>query len=335
MTDRPHTSTDETPQAHDVPPGLQAATPADAVRAVGAELARLRTQRGWSVDDVSVRLKVGTAKLRALEAGDLTHLPDLTFAVGVVRSYAKALGVDPAPFADALRRATATSKQGLRLPAAHGADLPRAGHVRQMNLNGQRARRPWFWAVAAALLGLVALTMYHTERDPSGWLARFTAGERAGAPAAGTHGGAPAAASATAAVTPAPAASSVVAVPAQAASSAQAGSGVAAPVAGASATKAAAVAAATNASGAQAAQATVLRFAFTKDSWVGVRQADGKEIFSGTVHGGTPQDVQGVGPLKIVIGNRAGLATLQLDGKPVDPTRFGDVRGNVARFTLP
>jgi hypothetical protein len=52
-------------------------------------------RRNWSIDDVSARLKVSSAKLRALESGDISQLPDTTFALGVVRSYAKMLGADP------------------------------------------------------------------------------------------------------------------------------------------------------------------------------------------------------------------------------------------------
>jgi cytoskeleton protein RodZ len=60
--------------------------------AVGARLAQLRQAKGWSVEDVSARLKVAVPKLRELEAGDISHLPDATFAMGVVRAYAKLLG---------------------------------------------------------------------------------------------------------------------------------------------------------------------------------------------------------------------------------------------------
>ena len=88
----------ETNGAKPAPAGLES------LAAVGSRLAQLRETRGWTVDDVSARLKVAPQKLRALEAGDISHLPGVTFALGVVRSYAKMLGVDPEPFAQALRR---------------------------------------------------------------------------------------------------------------------------------------------------------------------------------------------------------------------------------------
>ena len=71
----------------------------DTLVAAGARLAQLREAKGWAIEDVSARLKVAVSKLRELEAGDISHLPDNTFALGVVRAYAKLLGADPAPCA--------------------------------------------------------------------------------------------------------------------------------------------------------------------------------------------------------------------------------------------
>lgn len=95
------------------------------VAAVGARLAELRRTKGWSVDDVSARLKVAAPKLQALEAGDTSQLPGTTFALGLVRSYAKMLGVDPEPFAQALRREKGVPEVDLSMPASAGTDLPR------------------------------------------------------------------------------------------------------------------------------------------------------------------------------------------------------------------
>src|SRR5579875_1911782 len=64
----------------------------DSLQAVGARLAQLRHAKAWSIDDVSARLKVSPQKLAALEEGDISQLPDRTFAAGIVRSYAKVLG---------------------------------------------------------------------------------------------------------------------------------------------------------------------------------------------------------------------------------------------------
>jgi hypothetical protein len=71
-----------------VQPGLASL---DSLAAVGARLTQLRESKGWTIEDVSARLKVSVTKLRALESGDISHLPDTTFALGVVRSRSHAV----------------------------------------------------------------------------------------------------------------------------------------------------------------------------------------------------------------------------------------------------
>jgi cytoskeleton protein RodZ len=39
--------------------------------------------------------------------------------------------------------------------------------------------------------------------------------------------------------------------------------------------------------------------------------------------------------LQFVIGNRAGLDSLEVNGAPVDPSKYANAKGNVARFSLP
>ena len=81
--------------------------------------------------------------------------------------------------------------------------------------------------------------------------------------------------------------------------------------------------------------ATTLSLAVTQDSWFSVRDKTGKEVFSGIVHAGDTKQVTGEAPLKVIAGNRAGLQSVMLDGKPVEAAKYGAGKGNVARFTLP
>ncbi|MCQ0039681.1 helix-turn-helix domain-containing protein, partial [Burkholderia glumae] len=139
--------------------------------AVGARLAQLREAKGWSVADVSSRLKVAAPKLRALEAGDISQMPGSTFAVGVVRSYAKMLGVDPEPFAQALRREKGVPEVDLSMPASSGTDLPR-GRV-SIPLGAPTHRRSWLWGVLAVVVVVIAAAMWHSGGDSANWLAKF------------------------------------------------------------------------------------------------------------------------------------------------------------------
>jgi cytoskeleton protein RodZ len=371
---QPHET--ETNEGHPAPVARAVVQPVvqpgmDSLAAVGARLTQLRESKGWTIEDVSARLKVSVTKLRALESGDISHLPDTTFALGVVRSYAKMLGADPAPFTQVLRREKGVPAPDLSMPASSGKDLPR-GRVSLSLNSGVQKSRSWWWGVAAVIVAVIALTMWHTNGgDSSAWLARLKAsangatsgangasGAVAVAPPAGSDAvvqdaasspDAEAATDSAASATPMPAplgadsapasAPAVTAAPVapKAASPARvaAASGASAPaavVAGASAVAAATPAAAAVASdGGEA----IVALRVTQDSWFSVRDKDGKEVFSGLVHAGDTKEVTGAAPFKVTVGNRAGLESLTLDGQPVDSSKYSAAKGNVARFALP
>ncbi|NIE63907.1 helix-turn-helix domain-containing protein [Burkholderia sp. Ax-1719] len=371
------TETNAGRSAHESAPSPVQAVP-ETLGAVGARLAQLRQAKGWSVEDVSARLKVAVPKLRELEAGDISHLPDATFAMGVVRAYAKLLGADPAPFTQALRRERGETPQDLSMPASAGADLPR-GRV-SLSLGGgggvraPRRRASWLWGVAIVVIAVIAIGMWHTNSgDSSAWFARIksmangvgsstasgassatvTEGQTAGAVAgasdaeeqattqaaaandqAGVEGAASAAQTTQTAQTTAQAASAAPAAPAVAASAApKAASAVVAQAQPASAP--AAVAQGASAPVAAAGDTSTFAIRVTQDTWVSVRQKDGKEVFSGLVHGSDAREITGVGPLKVTVGNKAGIESMTLDGQPVDAAKYASARGNVARFVLP
>ena len=346
--------------------------PLDSLSAVGARLAQLREAKGWSVDDVSARLKVAPNKMRALEAGDISQLPGTTFALGVIRSYAKMLGTDPEPFAQALRRVKGAAEPDLSMPASTGGELPR-GRV-SVSLGGTPKPRSWWWGVAAGVIVIVALAMWRQGGDSSAWLARLKAnaggmaanpggaasgvvapgtavmasgsiGEQAGAAssaaAASDEQASAAAATQTSGAAIAhlettdvpPAASQPAIVQATPAPAASAAQSAPQAQAGASATAQTPAAAAPASEAAAGASTIVVKV--SQDSWFSVRDKNGKEVFSGLVHAGDTKEVAGQAPFKIIAGNRAGLESMTLDGQPVEAAKFGPNKGNVARFTLP
>jgi cytoskeleton protein RodZ len=243
--------------------------------------------------------------------------------------------------------------------------LPRGKVSLSLGGSGQKSRS-WLWGVAAVIVAVIALAMWHTNGgDSSAWLARLKAsangaagsatgasGAVAQAEPAGSEAAVEDAASApetqapadnAASATPLPvplatgtAPSSAPAVTA-AAVAPKAGSQAQAAAPGASA-PAAAVAGATAAS-ASVADATageaIVALRVTQDSWFSVRGKDGKEVFSGLVRAGDTKEVTGVAPFKVTLGNKAGLESLTLDGQPVDPSKYSAAKGNVARFALP
>jgi cytoskeleton protein RodZ len=71
-----------------VPPPVGAAR-------VGADLQSARQRLGWDLPDVAGNLRIRLPYLEAIEAGRLSELPGNAYAMGFVRTYATALGLDP------------------------------------------------------------------------------------------------------------------------------------------------------------------------------------------------------------------------------------------------
>ncbi|MEX3945063.1 helix-turn-helix domain-containing protein [Paraburkholderia sp. BR10937] len=359
----------------------------DTLAAAGARLAQLREAKGWAIEDVSARLKVSVSKLRELEAGDISHLPDTTFALGVVRAYAKLLGTDSAPFTQALRRERGMAQPDLSMPASAGSDLPR-GRV-SLSLGGSGARAPrrrasWLWGVAIIVIAVLAISMWHTNSgESSAWFARLKAmangasvqtgassptvtqgvatgsadasatqgTDQSAAPQAGDandagdnanaapdQGAASAPQTVPQAVQPAPQATQPApqaAKPAAASATPAAAVANAASAARAQAASAPAAAAAQTAAADNGADTSTFAIRVTQDTWVSVRQKDGKEVFSGLIHGSDAREITGTEPLKVTVGNKAGIESMTIDGQPVDTSKYASARGNVARFVLP
>jgi cytoskeleton protein RodZ len=62
---------------------------------IGSELRAARERLGWEIDAVAEALRLKPAFIRAIEQGDIRNLPGTAYAVGFVRTYATALGLDP------------------------------------------------------------------------------------------------------------------------------------------------------------------------------------------------------------------------------------------------
>jgi len=368
----------QAPTEHSGQPGMES------VGEVGARLAQLRGQRGMSLEDVSARLKVAVVKLKALEGGDLSRLKDVTFALGVVRSYAKILGADPEQMVRVLRRAYGSNEQDLSMPASSGASLPRG--KMSVNWRGAQPRRTggWQWGVGVVVVVICLVLVFRDGREPSAWFAHLksktpdsaasadvagaaasaTAASDAPWPASGVEGGPPPDNNNTAADnTPTAPASAVIAAPLAVPASAPVAASAPARVVAASAAKttvtaasaamtasapasakspAAASSANVDASASSAAAPAsqpgvpaTLTFKVKEDSWVSVRQQDGREIFSGLVHPGEGQQIEGTRPLKVTVGNVHGIEAMDIDGEEADLKQYMNSTGNVAHFTLP
>lgn len=130
-------------------------SPQEAAR-VGEELREARIALGVSLEDAAAQLRINKRYLQALEEGRVKDLPGAAYAVGFVRSYATALGLDPD---EAVRRfrdvsGTAVAKSGeLVFPepvpsrgiptgilAAIGVAIALAGYIAWYQWSGRGAR---------------------------------------------------------------------------------------------------------------------------------------------------------------------------------------------------
>lgn len=79
-----------------------APAPTELITSVGS-LRALRLSKGFSVEDVAVRLKYAARYVEALESESIESLPKGVALRSLVRSYSKLLGIDPKPLEAALQ----------------------------------------------------------------------------------------------------------------------------------------------------------------------------------------------------------------------------------------
>jgi len=90
----------------------------------GRALAAARQARGMTVTEVALRLKFSPRKIEALEAERYDALPGPTFVRGMIRGYAKVLGIDADPLIEALGQHLAAGPATMR-PRNMGVPFPR------------------------------------------------------------------------------------------------------------------------------------------------------------------------------------------------------------------
>jgi len=268
---------------------------AGAVAGVGEELARARAALGLSLSDVARQLKFATRQIEALEQGRYEELPTGMFARGMVRTYAKLLKLDPEPLVERIAARVAVPDNAAAVATVR-RPIPITDSYRRSNLI--------YAALSLAILGVIAGVVFEWQRERAG-ASRLSFVPAAQAPADAA---------------PAPAAEPqrttvASAVPQQ----------NMAPQAPA---EPAAVAAATPPPEAGA-HRIVLKF--ERESWVEIRGANGKALFSRLNPGGSEQAVEGMPPFALIIGN-AQHVRLSYDDRPIDLAPY--VKVEVARFTL-
>lgn len=120
---------------------------------VGAQLRAAREAMRVDLPHIAAQTRIPLRHLEAIERGDFTALPSRTYAVGFSRSYASAVGLDPAVITDAVRVELADTSMRRTVPSpgmepGDPARLPSAGLA-------------WFGAIAALLLAVGVYAFYN------------------------------------------------------------------------------------------------------------------------------------------------------------------------------
>lgn len=311
-------------------PGGEPAQPEN----VWASLRQAREARGLSLHQVSAHLKLTVRQIEAIERGDLSVLPGATFARGFVRNYARFLGLDPLMFLEAESpELKAPAELPARMVTPSLGRMPSPGNPRYSALP------------AGALVVLVALVLgagwhygWFEAREELALLDEAAVQVSAPLVEPAPEISAPSVAApvpvAGAASEPVAAASPALAVAVASAQSA-ASTTASAPAARPLAQQSAVAVAPQSASSAPMAGAPAglprLSLSFEGESWVEVRDASGKIVFSRLNQAGSVQEVQGTPPFDLVIGN-APKVRLSWKNRAVDLAPL--TKGEVARVNL-
>lgn len=318
---------------------------------VGTTLREARELLGLSVADVANRIKFAPRQIEAMEADDFTHLPEMAFVRGFVRSYARLLEMDAVPLLAALPQK--------HLPLSPAAESKTVEVPFSAKLTARRSNIIWF---AAAFLIAIVLVIFSRMHDNSSVpvqpstqtnietielpLASASApvvdmspAEAAVASAGATSPKveesarlpvvAPQSRTAVAPVQQLPVVKDNVTVE----KSAKEKAAQEKPAAAQSDKKSAATAQvdATQKPGNATSGLASMRLVFDEDSWVDVKDANGKILLSRMNHAGSLVRLSGVAPLSVVIGHASGVQ-LYYAGKKVDLAPYTSVE--VARLVL-
>ena len=308
----------------------------------GPRLRAAREARKLSIAEVSSQLRLDASTLSALENNDFQGLAAPIFVRGYLRNYARLLGMDET---DVVAEYDA---QGVPEPR------PTLNAISRKRIGGDGF--PWRLLGWLLLLGLVVagLVMYGPQlgklwstggktEAPAGSLALPGAEPGAQqAPVEGQGAAKPQAAPSQApSPTPTPPAAAKPAAPPPAATpeptepagqspAGQSPAPAGKPAASGQSTPSAGQQSAPPAATAEAAQDT-LTLVFHGDCWTEVRDATGKRLLFGLIHGGEQKKLAGRPPFSVLLGNSP-TVPITYDGKPFDQSRYN--QGNVARFQV-
>ena len=278
------------------------ATPvhADEPQSPGRLLAAARQARGLTVTEVALRLKFAPRQIEALEADHYDVLRGPTMVRGMIRAYAKLIGIESGPLLDALQQRLNAGPLTMQ-PRAMEVPFPRA----------TRKGSPIYVMLSAiVVIAVVSVVVEWVLRPDT--TAGSTSAPRVAPPAARDL---------------------APVLPREAVPPPVVETG---PVTGAASPPAPAPSPAVGERRSPLQRETVLHaqrieLVFDRESWVEIKDADGRIVFSQLNPPGSRRDVVGEAPFSIIIGNATGVK-LRYNNADVDLAPY--TRTDVARLTL-
>lgn len=131
------------------------AAPLTPASAAGARLRAAREAMGADLPHVAAETRIPLRHLQAIEDGQFENLPSRAYAIGFSRTFAKAVGLDPAEITDAVRAELSEGTMRRTVPAAgmepgDPARLPSSGLA-------------WAAAAAVLILAIGAFAFYRSH----------------------------------------------------------------------------------------------------------------------------------------------------------------------------
>jgi cytoskeleton protein RodZ len=278
------------------------------------QLTAARVAAGFAVADVARQLKLSGWQVEALESGDYARLPGPVFVRGFIRNYARLLKLDPAPLLAEIPSQTPVIATVAPEPAPSTA-IPFPG------------RRKFRWQPYAigGLVVIAALVGYEFYGDELVSNVIDTQVVELPAPKIIVE-------SVPVEVVPEPVPVPVAESPPPSAPAPTPSPVTVTAAAAPQRTEIAKVAPDSRAARVEpGADEHVIRMMFSRDSWVEIRDRQGRKIFSQLNSAGTAKAVSGQPPLSMIVGNATGVRVMHND-RPVDLAPYTQV--DVARLTI-
>jgi len=276
--------------------------PAHAPISVGAILKHTRDQQNLSIPDVAKQLRLSIAQVEWLEADAYDRLPGLVFVRGFLRNYARLLGLN----GDELLSHLVLEQN----PVLSSIVVERARPITLPFYRKWVALLPYFFGLLLCIAVVLVYELFIIAPDEDDSQEQTEVAQN-------MPDASPTVSKLDVANTPV----STVGpkLEQQKPADQQLANGTVAPSSAASNMPPVAV------------EVGKISIKFIASSWVDVRDRDDRVIYSQLNQAGTERVVEGIPPLRIVVGNAAGVR-LAYNGKPFDMAPFTNI--DVARFTL-